>query len=156
MVFKGSLLSVVLLLRSLLTTSGRLSPTVIILLRRVVEDFSLLLLKVLPLILLFLVSIEELNVSVNYSSQIVQGIVSADSGNFKLASLLLLFDVKLHDSTLLIEEAQIFLIMAADILDESIVEGNENTLECDFTDGIFNASLCFAKDNDLTLISSRD
>ena len=151
---KRSLLSVVLLLRSLLSTSCSLSSGIIILLRRVIEDFSLLLLEVLSLILLFLVSIKEFDMSVNYSSQVIQGVMSADSGNFKLPSLFLLFNVKLHNTTLLIEEAQVFLIRTANILDQGVVERNENALENNFTNGIFNASLSFAKHSNLTLISS--
>lgn len=54
--------------------------------------------------------------------------MSANCGNFELASLLLLFNIKLHDPTLLIEEAQVLLIMSTDILNKSIIEGNENTL----------------------------
>jgi len=77
----------------------------------------------------------------------------ANGGNFELASLLLLFNVKLHDSTLLIEEAQVLLIVSTDILNKSIVEGNENTFEHNFPDGIFHAPLCFAVDSELTLIS---
>lgn len=80
--------------------------------------------------------------------------MSADSGNFKLATLLLLFNIKLNDTTLLIEEAEILLIWTADILDQSVVKRNENTFENNFPNGIFNASLGFAKDSNLTLISS--
>jgi hypothetical protein len=80
--------------------------------------------------------------------------MSTDSGNFKLATLFLLFNIKLHDTTLLIEEAEILLIWAADILDESVVKRNEDTFENNFTNGILNASLSFAKDSNLTLISS--
>ena len=53
--------------------------------------------------------------------------MSPYGGNFELASLLLLFNVKLHDPTLLIEEAQVLLIVSTDVLNKSIIEGNENT-----------------------------
>ena len=79
--------------------------------------------------------------------------MSPYGGNFELASLLLLFNVKLHDPTLLIEEAQVLLIMSADILNKSIIEGNENTFEHNFPDGVFHTPLGFAVDSELTLIS---
>ena len=112
-----------------------------------------MLLEVLPLILLLLVPIEELDVSVNYGPQIVESVVSADSGNFELATLLLLFDVQLNNATLLVEEAQILLVMAADILDEGVVEWNEDTFKDYFANSVFDTSLCFSKHCDLALVS---
>ncbi len=79
--------------------------------------------------------------------------MSANGGNFELASLLLLLNVKLHDPTLLIEEAQVLLIVSTYILNKSIIERNENTFEHNFPDGIFHAPLSFAVDSELTLIT---
>ena len=79
--------------------------------------------------------------------------MSPNGGNFELASLLLLFNVKLHDPTLLIEEAQVLLIMSTDILNKSIIERNENTFKHNFPDGIFHTPLCFTVDSELTLIT---
>ena len=113
-----------------------------------------MLLEVLSLVLLLLVPIEELDVSVNYGPQIVESVVSADRGNFELATLLLLFDVQLNNATLLVEEAQILLVMTTDILNEGVVEWNEDSFEDYFTDSIFDTSLCFSKHSDLAFVST--
>lgn len=129
-----SLLSLVLrLLRGLLSTSGSHRCIVVICSRSssrgIVVNLPLLLLKVLSLILLLLVPVKQVDVCLHYSPQVVQGVMSADGSNFKLARLLLLLKVELDDATLLMEEAQVLLVGAAHVLVKFVVKWNKDTLK---------------------------
>lgn len=140
-----------------MSTSCSLRTIIIILGRRwVIVYLSLLLLKALSLVLFLLVSVKELNVSVDYGFQVIQSMIGTNCGNFKLASLLLLFDVELHDSTFLVEEAQVLLIGTADILDKGIVKWDKDAFKNYFSNGIFHVSFGLAIDSDLTLVSASD
>ncbi len=129
-----SLLSLVLwLLRGLLSTSGSHRCIAIICgrssSRGIVVYLPLLLLKVLSLILLLLVPVKQVDVCLHYSPQVVQGVMSADGSNFKLARLLLLLKVELDDATLLMEEAQVLLVGAAHVLVKFVVKWNKDSLK---------------------------
>jgi hypothetical protein len=121
--------------------------------RLIVKDLSLLLLKVLPLAILFLISVIEIDVSLNDGLKILNRSVGANNNKLLQAGLLVLDNVKLNDSTLLVEVVKILHFVTVYIIDYGVVERNIGSLKVDLLNCTLNISLVLAVYGNLALIA---
>jgi hypothetical protein len=98
-----------------------------------------------------LISIKEVNVGLNYGAEVIQRVTGSNGGNLKFALVLLY--VKLYDTALLIEEAEVLLIFTAHILNNTVIEWNINAFEDYFFDSVFDALFISALHSDFSFVA---
>jgi hypothetical protein len=117
----------------------------------IIEHFPLLMLKVFPLAILFLISVIQVYVSLNNGPQVLNGFLCANCDEFFLARLGVSCDIKRNDPTLLMEEVKVLHFVPVNVIDKAVIEWNKDFLEVDLIEGTSNIPLVFAIDGDLAL-----
>ena len=111
--------------------------------------------QILSLAVLFLISVIQVDVSLQDSSEIFNRLLCSNGNKLFKAVFGVLCDVKLNDSTFLVEEVEVLHLVAKDIINDGVIEWDVDLIEVDLFDSSLDIPLVLSVYCDLALISMR-